>query len=265
MIDLSQAKRLLNKAGVSSAPGTKYKVKFEDIKSGDFFFSQRLVIPKELPSGKSYKVIVIEVGTDNTEKEVSSFDFLIPGKEVVSQALPKEEPSAVGPVSDVNLSLLLKLRDQDRISHENERLLWENKLDHQKLFYENELRRKDEAHIVEIKRILADCESKIDLIRNNHIALESERLKMRSSIEKTVRAELKVPTQENLDINSLLSNPIVYGLASSFAKSKGIDLPALPNVPGLDLNSILQGLQGVIGEGTNTGSTGGLLELLRRK
>ncbi|WP_036060699.1 hypothetical protein [Leptospira weilii] len=262
MIDLAQAKRLLNKAGVNSAPGTKYKVKFEDVKSGDFFFSQRLVIPKELPPGKSYKAIVIEVTTDNAEKEVSSFDFLIPGKEIASQVVPKEEPSVAGPVSDVNLSLLLKLRDQDRISHENERLLWENKLDHQKLFYENELRRKDEAHITEIKRILADCESKIDLIRNNHIALESERLKIRSAIEKTVRAELKAPTQEGTDINSLLNNPIVFGLASHFAKSKGIDLS--PMAAGLDLNSLLQGLQGVMGEGAKTGSTRGLLDLLKQ-
>ncbi|WP_061256241.1 hypothetical protein [Leptospira interrogans] len=262
MIDYNQAKRLLTQVGVKSAPGTKYKVRFEDIKSGSYFFSQKLAIPKELPTGKTYKATVLEMIGENPEKEVSSFDFLIPGKEVVSQILPKEEPSASGPVSDVNLALLLKLRDQDRISHENERLLWENKLDHQKLFYENELRRKDEAHIVEIKRILADCESKIDLIRNNHIALESERLKMRSTIEKTVRAELKVPAQENLDINSLLSNPIVYGLASHFAKSKGIDLPALPNFPGLDLSSLLQGLQGVIGEGT--GSTRGLLDLLKQ-
>lgn len=263
MIDLAQAKRLLNKAGVNSAPGTKYKVKFEDIKSGDFFFSQRLVVPKELPSGKSYRAIVIEVGTDNTEKEVSSFDFLIPGKETIPQPLQKEEPSVVGPTTDVNLKLLLQLRDQDRISHETERLLWENKMEQQKSFFENELKRKDEAHIVEIKRILTDCETKIDMIRNNQIVLESERLKLRSTIEKNIRAELKAPVQESVDLNSILGNPIVYGLASHFAKSKGIDLPALPNVPGMDLNAILQGLQGIMGAEAGK-STGGLLELLRK-
>ncbi|EQA69645.1 hypothetical protein [Leptospira noguchii] len=262
MIDYNQAKRLLTQVGVKSAPGTKYKVRFEDIKSGNYFFSQKLAIPKELPAGKTYKAIVLEIVGENPEKEVSSFDFLIPGREVPPPLPEKEEISPVGS-TDLNLKLLLQLREQDRISHENERLLWENKLDHQKLFYENELRRKDEAHIVEIKRILADCESKIDLIRNNHIALESERLKMRSTIEKTVRAELKVPAQESMDINSLLSNPIVYGLASSFAKTKGIDLPALPNVSGLDLNSLLQGLQGVMGAEVGK-STGGLLELLKK-
>ncbi|MDI7204428.1 hypothetical protein QMM44_13420 [Leptospira santarosai] len=263
MIDYNQARRLLTQVGVKSAPGTKYKVRFEDIKSGNYFFSQKLAIPKEIPAGKTYKAIVLEIVGENPEKEVSSFDFLIPGKEVPPPLPEKEEILPVGPTTDVNLKLLLQLRDQDRISHETERLLWENKMEQQKTFYENELRRKDEAHIVEIKRVLADCETKIDMIRNNQIVLESERLKLRSTIEKNIRAELKAPVQESVDLNSILGNPIVYGLASSFAKSKGIDLPALPNVPGMDLNAILQGLQGIMGADAGK-STGGLLELLRK-
>lgn len=55
MIDLNTAKRLLNGVGMKSAPGTNYKVRFEDTKSGSYFISQKLSIPKDLPTGKTIR------------------------------------------------------------------------------------------------------------------------------------------------------------------------------------------------------------------
>lgn len=286
MFDLKTARKTVQSIGLNSSPGSRFRVQFTSRRSDMKTSVNQLNIPRHLPPDE-YHLEIFEIPESGEEKEISHFDFRIPSRESESPPFPNnvtraEEIKAdfeTSKTSDVAMSfnLLLQLREQDRISHENERQLWETKTESLRQHYEAETRRKDEAHKAEIERINKDWEYKLEMTRNNLSVLEAERLKMTKSIESRIRAEGKNVGGASTEYNwlfDLLKNPIVAAIAG---KQFGIDPSVLSGLLGLTSGENSQGgdlnlgqimkmasgfLSGVPGQGQDGKS---ILELIKKE
>ncbi|EMJ96786.1 hypothetical protein LEP1GSC193_1686 [Leptospira alstonii serovar Pingchang str. 80-412] len=222
-------------------------------------------IPKDLPTGKNYKAIVLERVGEGEETEVSSFDFYIPEKETLkSNSIIEPETPVTHTTGDVNLALLLQLRDQDRIAHENERQLWETKLESVRSLYEAEIKRLNESRVAEIDRINKDWEYKLEITKNNQVLLEAERTKLTKAIESRIKGELKNGnTSEGFDLTKALENPLVLSI---LGKTLGLEVPNIPtgNGGGIDVAQIMQLASGFINQTPAGGQKNSIMEILNR-
>ncbi|EMY23595.1 hypothetical protein LEP1GSC115_0895 [Leptospira interrogans serovar Australis str. 200703203] len=261
-LDLKTARRTLSNLATSTGPESSYRIEFLNVKTEMFFSIKKLSIPGNLPSG-TYRAEVFEVTTEG-EKTLSNFEFSIPFKEELDQnPISITPPVEVQGPKDLNLSILLELRKQDQISHENERQLWETKLDGLRAAYEAESRRLNESHKNEIDRINRDWEYKLEITKNNQILLEAERTKLTRAIESRVKGELKNGSQtEGFDLTKALENPLVLSL---LGKTLGIEVPNMPgNASGIDMSQIMQLASGLMGQAPAGGQTNSIMEIINR-
>ncbi|EMS89729.1 hypothetical protein LEP1GSC073_0290 [Leptospira noguchii str. Cascata] len=228
------------------------------------FSIKKLSIPGNLPSG-IYRAQVFEL-TEEGEKSISNFEFNIPFKEEPEvHPIPITSPIEVQAPKDLNLTILLELRKQDQISHENERQIWETKLDALRAAYEAENRRKDESHKNEIDRINRDWEYKLEITKNNQVLLEAERTKLSKAIESRLKGELKNgnSSSEGFDLSKALENPLVLSL---LGKTLGLEIPNIPtgNGGGIDMGQIMQLASGLMNQPSASGGTNSIMEILNR-
>ncbi|TQE71260.1 hypothetical protein, partial [Leptospira noguchii] len=200
-LDLKTARRTLSHLSTSTSPDSSYRMEFLNIKSDMMFSIKKLSIPGNLPPG-IYRTQVFEI-TEEGEKSISNFEFNIPFKEDQSQIpipIPQTPSFEVQGPKDF-LSTFLELRKQDQIAHENERQIWETKLESFRALHESELRRLNESHKNEIDRINRDWDYKLEITKNNHVLLEEERTKLSKAIESRIKGELKnTNTSEGFDL-----------------------------------------------------------------
>ncbi|UVD74781.1 hypothetical protein [Leptospira borgpetersenii] len=265
ILDLKTARRTLANLANSTSPESSYRIEFLHMKSEMTFSIKKLSIPGNLPPG-AYRTEVFEI-TEEGEKPLSNFDFQIPAKEEDTQSsmlIPQTPSVEVQPPKDINLSILLELRKQDQISHENERQIWETKLDALCAAYEAENRRKDESHKNEIDRINRDWEYKLEITKNNHLLLEAERTKLTRAIESRVKGELKNGSQtEGFDLTKALENPLVLSI---LGKTLGLEIPNIQagNGGGIDMAQIMQIASGLMNQTPSTTGKNSIMEILNR-
>ncbi|WP_061218673.1 hypothetical protein [Leptospira weilii] len=261
-LDLKTARRTLSNLATSTSSESSYRIEFLNLKTEMFFSIKKLSIPGSLPSG-TYRAEVFEVTTEG-EKILSNFEFSIPFKDEPETQISITPPIEVQAPKDLNLSILLELRKQDQISHENERQLWETKLDGLRAAYEAESRRLNESHKNEIDRINKDWEYKLEITKNNQLLLEAERTKLTRAIESRVKGELKNGSQtEGFDLTKALENPLVLSL---LGKTLGIEVPNIPTAGGgIDMSQIMQLASGLMGQSPTTGGqTNSIMEIINR-
>ncbi|MDI7209086.1 hypothetical protein [Leptospira santarosai] len=264
-LDLKSARKMIAHLATSTSPDSSYRVEFAHTKSEMTFSIKKLSIPGNLPPG-IYRAQVYEI-TDEGEQPLSNFEFSIPLKgdsELQNPvSLPPQVPVEIQAPKDLNLTILLELRKQDQVAHENERQIWETKLDSLRSLYDAELRRLNESHKAEIDRINKDWEYKLEITKNNHVLLESERIKMSKAIESRVRGELKAGTSEGMGLDKVLESPL---LQSIIGKAIGVSLPNTGGGEGLDMAKIMQLAQGFLKQSdtASTGSGNSILNILNR-
>ncbi|UPY77978.1 hypothetical protein FH581_003665 [Leptospira weilii] len=264
MLDLKTARRTLSNLATSTSSESSYRIEFLNIRTEMFFSIKKLSIPGSLPSG-TYRAEVFEVTTEG-EKVLSNFEFSIPfkGETEIQNPISITPPVEVQTPKDLNLSILLELRKQDQIAHENERQIWETKLDALRAAYEAESRRLNESHKNEIDRINRDWEYKLEITKNNQLLLEAERTKLTRAIESRVKGELKNGSQtEGFDLTKALENPLVLSL---LGKTLGIEVPNIPtgNGSGIDMAQIMQLASGLMGQAPAGGQTNSIMEIINR-
>ncbi|MFB5753019.1 MULTISPECIES: hypothetical protein [Leptospira] len=262
-LDLKTARRTLSHLSTSTSPDSSYRMEFLNIKSDMMFSIKKLSIPGNLPPGV-YRTQVFEI-TEEGEKSISNFEFNIPFKTEeaeIQNPNPITPPIEVQPPRDLNLTILLELRKQDQISHENERQIWETKLDALRAAYEAENRRKDESHKNEIDRINRDWEYKLEITKNNQVLLEAERTKLTRAIESRIKGELKNTTpSEGFDLSKALESPLVL---SVLGKALGLEVPSMPTSGnGIDMSQIMQLASGLMNQNPSSGK-GSIMEVLNR-
>lgn len=263
-LDLKTARRTLSNLATSTSSDSSYRIEFLNIKTEMFFSIKKLFIPGNLPSG-TYRTEVFEV-TSEGEKVLSNFEFNIPFKNEpeTQNQISITPPIEVQSPKDLNLTILLELRKQDQISHENERQIWETKLDALRAAYEAENRRKDESHKNEIDRINRDWEYKLEITKNNHLLLEAERTKLTRAIESRVKGELKNGSQtEGFDLTKALENPLVLSI---LGKTLGLEIPNIQagNGGGIDMAQIMQIASGLMNQTPSTTGKNSIMEILNR-
>ncbi|OOV40194.1 hypothetical protein B1J93_17760 [Leptospira kirschneri serovar Pomona] len=254
-LDLKAARKMISHLATSTSADSSYRVEFAHTKSEMTFSIKKLLIPGNLPPGV-YRAQVFEI-TEEGEKPLSNFEFCISPKGESEQspvAFTPQTPVEIQAPKDLNLSILLELRKQDQLAHENERQIWETKLDSLRLLYESENKRKDESHKSEIDRINKDWEYKLEMTKNNQILLESERVKMTKAIESRIRGELKTGNSEGMGLEKVLDNPL---LQSIIGKAIGISLPASGSGEGIDMAQIMQLAQGFLKQTNSPGMSSG--------
>ncbi|UOG28973.1 hypothetical protein [Leptospira noguchii] len=262
-LDLKTARRILSRLSTSTSPDSSYRIEFLHVKSDMMFSIKKLSIPGNLPPG-IYRAQVFEL-TEEGEKSISNFEFNIPFKEEpeIQNPIPFTPPIEVQAPKDLNLSILLELRKQDQISHENERQIWETKLDALRAAYEAENRRKDESHKNEIDRINRDWEYKLEITKNNQVLLEAERTKLSKAIESRIKGELKnTNTSEGFDLTKALENPLVLSI---LGKSLGLEVPNVSTPGGgMDMGQIMQLASSLMNQPSSSGGTNSIMEILSR-
>ncbi|EMO99204.1 hypothetical protein LEP1GSC120_1211 [Leptospira santarosai str. 200702252] len=262
-LDLKIARRTLSNLATSTSPESSYRIEFLHVKSDMMFSIKKLSIPGNLPPG-IYRAQVFEI-TEESEKCISNFEFSIPLKEEpeIQTPIPITPPVEVQNPRDLNLGILLELRKQDQISHENERQIWETKLDALRAAYDAESRRRDESHKNEIDRINRDWEYKLEMTRNNQILLEAERTKLTRAVESRIRGELKSsnPT-DGFDLTEALKNPLV---SSILGKMLGLEIPNISGSGGgIDMSQIMQLASGFMNQTAPVSGTNRIKEILNR-
>ncbi|EMM95074.1 hypothetical protein LEP1GSC158_1630 [Leptospira interrogans serovar Zanoni str. LT2156] len=238
-------------------------MEFLNIKSDMMFSIKKLSIPGNLPPGV-YRTQVFEI-TEEGEKPISNFEFNIPFKSEeteIQNPIPITPPIEVQP-RDLNLTILLELRKQDQISHENERQIWETKLDSFRALHEAELRRLNESHKSEIDRLNRDWEYKLEITKNNQVLLEAERTKLTRAIESRLKGELKnTSPSEGFDLSKALENPLIL---SVLGKALGLEVPSIPTGNGgIDMTQIMQIVGSFMNQTPSTGETSSIMEVLNR-
>ncbi|WP_078129686.1 hypothetical protein [Leptospira alexanderi] len=263
-LDLKTARRTLSHLSTSTSPDSSYRIEFLHVKSDMTFSIKKLSIPGNLPPGV-YRAQVFEV-TEEGEQSISNFEFNIPFKEEPENQSPVSitPPIEVQSPKDLNLSILLELRKQDQTAHENERQVWEIKLDGLRAAYDAELRRLNESHKSEIDRINKDWEYKLEITKNNQVLLEAERTKLSKAIETRIKGELRTgnSSSEGFDFSKALEHPLVLSL---LGKSLGIEVPNTPTGSGgIDMAQIMQLASGLMNQSPSSGGTNSILEILNR-
>ncbi|WP_082284791.1 hypothetical protein [Leptospira interrogans] len=264
-LDLKTARRTLSHLSTSTSPDSSYRMEFLNIKSDMMFSIKKLSIPGNLPPGV-YRTQVFEI-TEEGEKPISNFEFNIPFKSEeteIQNPIPITPPIEVQPPRDLNLTILLELRKQDQISHENERQIWETKLDSFRALHEAELRRLNESHKSEIDRLNRDWEYKLEITKNNQVLLEAERTKLTRAIESRLKGELKnTSPSEGFDLSKALENPLIL---SVLGKALGLEVPSIPTGNGgIDIAQIMQLAQGFLKQSnTVTGDGNSILDIMNR-
>ncbi len=258
-LDLKTARRTLSHLSTSTSPDSSYRIELLHVKSDMMFSIKKLSIPGNLPPG-IYRAQVFEI-TDEGEKSISNFEFNIPFKE--DQIPIPQTPSfeAQGPKDF--LSTFLELRKQDQIAHENERQIWETKLESFRALHESELRRLNESHKNEIDRINRDWDYKLEITKNNHVLLEEERTKLSKAIELRIKGELKnANTSESFDLAKALENPLVLSI---LGKSLGLEVPNVSTPGGgMDMGQIMQLASSLMNQTPPTGAKNSIMEILSR-
>ncbi|MDI7215744.1 hypothetical protein [Leptospira santarosai] len=263
-LNLKTARRTLSHLSTSTSPDSSYRIEFLHVKSDMMFSIKKLSIPGNLPPG-IYRAQVFEL-TEEGEKSISNFEFNIPFKEEpeIQNPVSIAPPIEVQAPKDLNLTILLELRKQDQISHENERQIWETKLDALRAAYEAENRRKDESHKNEIDRINRDWEYKLEITKNNQVLLEAERTKLSKAIESRLKGELKNgnSSSEGFDLTKALENPLVL---SVLGKTLGLEIPNIPTAGGgIDMAQIMQLASGLMNQTAAASGTNSIMEILNR-
>ncbi|WP_442496379.1 hypothetical protein [Leptospira interrogans] len=263
-LDLKTARRTLSHLSTSTSPDSSYRMEFLNIKSDMMFSIKKLSIPGNLPPGV-YRTQVFEI-TEEGEKPISNFEFNIPFKSEeteIQNPIPITPPIEVQPPRDLNLTILLELRKQDQISHENERQIWETKLDSFRALHEAELRRLNESHKSEIDRLNRDWEYKLEITKNNQVLLEAERTKLTRAIESRLKGELKnTSPSEGFDLSKALENPLIL---SVLGKALGLEVPSIPTGNGgIDMTQIMQLARILKNQTTATGDGNSILDIMNR-
>ncbi|UOG54614.1 hypothetical protein [Leptospira noguchii] len=264
-LDLKSARKMIAHLATSTSPDSSYRVEFAHTKSEMTFSIKKLSIPGNLPPG-IYRAQVYEI-TDEGEQPLSNFEFSIPLKEDSELqnpvSLPPQVPVEIQAPKDLNLTILLELRKQDQVAHENERQIWETKLDAFRALHEAELRRLNESHKAEIDRINKDWEYKLEITKNNQVLLEAERTKLSKAIESRIKGELKnTNTSEGFDLTKALENPLVLSI---LGKSLGLEVPNVSTPSGgMDMGQIMQLASSLMNQPSSSGGTNSIMEILSR-
>ncbi|TGK25392.1 hypothetical protein [Leptospira stimsonii] len=276
--DLRGAKKALQAISANSEAGTKFRVSFANPKASILHSQNVLKIPSWLPSG-DYTVEVFQVNEEE-ESLRSSFEFKLPNKSIQSiEPLPETQSVPQNPFSDskegnipvsaLNALLSLRKEDQKEIEdkREQDRIIWEAKIQTLIDNHKNEIERLKESQKNEIERLTSTHKLELALTQGNVSKLEELKDSLARKIETRIRNEQKMLSGTNaqsFDVNtitSLLSHPLASVFISKFF---GVELPSVPALAGNPdaMKSMISELMSVFNSGGD--GTDKLNELLSR-